>query len=289
MSSTATGTITAPDVALDRPSASTGVLADATPQPRRRWRLARHSLVLAKRSLINTRQTPEALIDVTVQPAIFLVLFTYVFGGAIAHGSQHAYLQYLLPGILGQSIAMAGVAIGVNLNNDVTKGIFDRFRSLPISRAVPLIGTVLADVVRYVILFVITIAFGYLLGFRASTGVLDVAAAGLLSIAFALCLCWASVWLGMVSRTPGAVQGIMILVILPLSFASNTFVPVDTLPGWMQTFVSFNPLSHLIAADRGLLTGGAVATHVLYTLLWMGILLVVFVPLALRAYRRRVV
>jgi oleandomycin transport system permease protein len=266
-----------------------GALAAAKPQPRRRWRLLRHSLVLAKRSLINTRQTPEALIDVTVQPAIFLVLFTYVFGGAIAHGSQHAYLQYLLPGILGQSIAMAGVAIGVNLNNDVSKGIFDRFRSLPISRSVPLIGTVLADVVRYVILFAITIGFGYVLGFRAQTGVLSVLAAGLLSIGFALCLCWASVWLGMISRTPGAVQGIMILAVLPMSFASNTFVQTSTLPGWMQTFVHFNPLTHLVGATRHLLLGGSATTDVLWTFLWMAILLAVFVPLALRAYRRRMV
>ena len=277
-------------VTIPRPgaAAATGAMADEH-APRRRWRLVRHSLVLAKRSLINTIRTPEALIDVTLQPAIFLLLFTYVFGGAISHGSQHDYLQFLLPGILGQSIALAGVAIGVNLNNDVTKGIFDRFRSLPIPRGAPLIGTVLADVVRYVILFAVTIGFGYVLGFRAHAGVASVLAAGLLSIAFALCLCWASVWLGMVSRTPGAVQGIMMLILLPLSFASNTFVPVDTLPGWMQTFVDYNPLTHLIAADRALLLGGSAGTDVLWTLLWMGILLVAFVPLALRAYKRRVV
>ncbi len=257
------------------------------PPARPRWRLVRHSLVLAKRSLINTLKTPEALIDVTIQPAIFLLLFTYVFGGAISGGSQHDYLQFLLPGILGQTIAMAGVAIGVNLNNDVTKGIFDRFRSLPISRAAPLVGTVLADVVRYVILFVITIAFGYLIGFRAQTGVLSVAAAGLLSIGFALCMCWASVWVGMVARSPGAVQGILVLVILPLSFGSNAFVPADTMPGWLQAFVDVNPLTHLVGAVRGLLVGGPVATHLLWTFVWMGILLVVFVPLALRAYRRR--
>src|ERR1044072_4668375 len=178
-------------------------LAAATPRPaRRRWRFARHSLVLAKRSLVNTLKTPEALVDVTLQPAVFLLLFTYVFGGAIAGGSQHDSLQFLLPGILGQTIAMAGVAIGINLNNDVTKGIFDRFRSLPISRAAPLVGTVLADVVRYVILFAITLGFGYVLGFRASTGVLSVAAARLLSIAFALFLCWWSVGRGILRGSP---------------------------------------------------------------------------------------
>jgi oleandomycin transport system permease protein len=260
----------------------------ATARPARRWRLLRHSLVLAKRGVINTIRTPEALIDVTLQPIIFLLMFTYIFGGAISHGSQHAYLEFLLPGILGQTIAMGGIAIGVNLNNDVTKGIFDRFRSLPIGRSVPLVGAVLADVVRYVILCVVTLGFGYVLGFRAHTSALDVLAACLLATGFALCLCWASVFVGMIARTSGSVQGIMTLIVLPLSFASNTFVPTRTMPGWLQSFVKVNPLTDLVDAVRGLLLGGPVASHVLWSLVWMGILLIVFVPLALRAYRRRV-
>ncbi len=263
-------------------------LGISTNQPRRRWRFARHSLVLAKRGLINTLRTPEALIDVTLQPIIFLLMFTYIFGGAIAHGSQHAYLEFLLPGILGQTIAMGGIAIGVNLNNDVAKGIFDRFRSLPIARSAPLVGAVLADVARYTILCVVTLGFGYVLGFRAHTSAIDVVAACVLAIGFALCLCWASVFVGMIARTPGAVQGIMTLIVLPLSFGSNTFVPTATMPGWLQSFVKVNPLTQLVGAVRGLLLGGPVASHVLWTLVWMGILLVVFVPLALRAYRRRV-
>jgi oleandomycin transport system permease protein len=233
-------------------------------------------------------RTPEALIDVTLQPIIFLLMFTYIFGGAIAHGSQHSYLEFLLPGILGQTIAMGGIAIGVNLNNDVTKGIFDRFRSLPIARSAPLIGAVMADVIRYAILCVFTLGFGYVLGFRVHTSVIDVAAACLLAVGFALCLCWASVFVGMIARTAGSVQGIMTLIVLPLSFGSNTFVPTNTMPSWLQSFVKVNPLTHLVGAVRGLLLGGPVASDILWTLLWMAILLVVFVPLALRAYRRRV-
>jgi oleandomycin transport system permease protein len=265
-----------------------GVLPVIARTPRRRWPLLRHSLVLAKRGLINIVRTPEALIDVTLQPIIFLLMFTYIFGGAISHGSTHDYLQFLLPGILGQTIAMGGIAIGVNLNNDITKGIFDRFRSLPIARSAPLVGAVLADVVRYTILCVVTLGFGYALGFRAHTGVLEVLAACGLSVAFALCLSWASVFVGMIARTSGSVQGIMTLIVLPLSFGSNTFVPTKTMPGWVQSFVHVNPLTHLVAAVRGLLLGGPVGTDVLWTLGWMGVLLAVFVPLALRAYRRRV-
>jgi oleandomycin transport system permease protein len=274
---------------LEASTTVAGVIPLATPSTRpRRWPLLRHSLVLAKRGLINILRTPEALIDVTLQPIIFLLMFTYIFGGAIAHGSPHAYLEFLLPGILGQTIAMGGIAIGVNLNNDVTKGIFDRFRSLPIARSAPLVGAVLADVVRYFILCVVTLGFGYVLGFRAHTSMLDVMAACLLATGFALCLSWASVFVGMIARTSGSVQGIMTLIVLPLSFGSNTFVPTATMPGWLQAFVKVNPLTHLVGAVRGLLLGGPVASHVLWTLVWMGGLLVVFVPLALRAYRRRV-
>jgi oleandomycin transport system permease protein len=250
-------------------------------------RLVRHSAALAKRNLIGVTRNPEALLDVTLQPIVFIALFTFTFGGAIAHGSQHDYLQFLLPGLLAQTIAFGGVAIGVNLSSDIEKGVFDRFRSLPIMRAAPLIGSVMADVVRYVLICVITLGFGYVLGFRASTSVPEVLAAILLAIGFAMCLSWISVWVGMLARTPGAVQGILMLALFPLTFGSVTFVPADTLPGWLQTFTEVNPLTHLIGALRGLITGGPAANDVLWTLGWMGALLAVFVPLALRAYSRR--
>ena len=148
-------------------------------------------------------------------------------------------------------------------------------------------GAVLGDIVRYVLLCVVCIGFGYVLGFRATTGPVEVLAACLLVMTFALCLSWVSVFVGMMARTPGAVQGIVFLVMFPLTFASSSFVPVDTLPGWLQSFTDVNPFTHLVGALRGLMIGGPVQAHLLWTLLWMGILLVVFVPLALRAYRRR--
>jgi oleandomycin transport system permease protein len=247
----------------------------------------RHVLALAQRSLIKTWRTPEALIDVTVQPVIFLALFTYIFGGAIAGGSTASYLQFLLPGLLGQSIAMAGVALGQNLNADIEKGVFDRFRSLPIARSAPLVGAVVADLARYLTLCIITLGFGYLLGFRFETNPAAAVAAVGLAIAFALCFCWISVFVGMKARTPGAVQGIMFLLVLPLSFASNTYVQTGTMPGWLQAFVKVNPLSHLVSTMRGLMTGGPVATDLMWTLGWMAVLLAVFFPLAMRGYRRR--
>jgi oleandomycin transport system permease protein len=264
-------------------------LTDAAPPGRtKRNALIRHSVALAKRSLIKTWRTPEALIDVTLQPVIFLLLFTYVFGGAIAgSGQQHAYLQYLLPGILAQTIAMGATAIGVNLNTDISKGVFDRFRSLPIARSAPLIGAVAADVARYAIVAFVTLGMGMIMGFRIHTNPFAALAGCLLAVAFALSLSWVSVYIGMIARTPGAVQGIMILVVLPLSFGSNTFVKSTTLPGWLQAFVKVNPITQLASTVRGLYIGGPVADHLLWTFVWMAGLVVVFMPLAMRAYRRK--
>lgn len=249
--------------------------------------LARHSLALARRSLIKTVRTPEALIDVTVQPVIFLLIFTYLFGGAIAGGDRHAYLQFLLPGMLAQSLAMGGIALGQNLNADIDKGVFDRFRSLPVARSAPLVGAVAADFVRYLSVCVFILGFGAVMGFRVETGVVPAVAAVALSIAYGLCFCWISVWVGMMVRTPGAVQGVMFLLVFPLAFGSNVYVQTSTLPGWLQAFVQVNPITPLVDTIRGLLVGGPVAGHLTATLAWMAGLLVVFVPLALRAYSRR--
>jgi oleandomycin transport system permease protein len=260
----------------------------AMPAAPRRARYLRHAIVIAKRSLIKTWRTPEQLIDVTVQPIIFLLLFVYVFGGAISGGSRHEYLEFLLPGMLAQGVAMGSIALGQNLNTDIEKGVFDRFRSLPIGRLVPLLGAVSADFFRYLIMITIYVGFGYVMGFRITTDPASALAAVAIAIAFALCFAWVSVWVGMKARTSGSVQGIMFLLIFPLSFGSSTFVPIDSMPGWLQAFTNVNPITHLVGVVRGLMLGGPIASHLLWTLVWMAGLLAVFVPLALRAYKRRV-
>src|SRR5262249_22128566 len=166
--------------------------------------LVRHSLALAKRSLIKTWRTPEALIDVTLQPALFLVIFVYIFGGSVS-GSTQGYLQYLLPGILAQTIATGAISIGVNMNTDISKGIFDRFRSFPIPRSAPLLGAVLGDVVRYVIVTISTIGMGYIMGFRVLSNPFSAIAGCLLAVLFALCLSWLPVFVGMKVPPPLAV------------------------------------------------------------------------------------
>jgi oleandomycin transport system permease protein len=267
-------------------SAMTLTSTTVSAAPRKRFKV-KHAFVLARRNVVKMVRTPEQFIDVTLQPVIFLALFTYIFGGALAGGSQHSYLEFLLPGMLGQTIAMSSVAIGQNMNADIAKGVFDRFRSLPIGRAVPLIGAVLADLIRYAIVCVVTLAFGYLIGFRIATDPLKLLAALGLAVCFALSFAWVSVFVGMTVRTAGAVQGIMFLLIFPLSFGSNTFVRPATMPGWLQAFVNVNPLSHLVSAVRGLMLGGPVGSQVGWTLAWCAGLLIVFFPLALRGYIRR--
>ena len=250
--------------------------------------LLRHSLVLAKRSLIKTWRTPEALIDVTLQPIIFLLLFTYVFGGAIAHGSQHAATcSSCCPGCSARPSRWPASRSGPEPQRRHREG---RLRPVPSAADRPvgaLVGAVagrlrpLPDPVRRHP------------GLRLHHGLPGPhqrrsprSPRSRCRSAFALCFCWISVFVGMIARTPGAVQGIMFLIVLPLTFGSNTFVQTSTMPGWLQAFVKVNPITQLVSAVRGLMIGGPVATTCC-GLAWMAVLLVVFVPLALRAYRRR--
>ena len=246
----------------------------------------RHSATLAWRGVLKTVHSTEALLDVTLQPVIFLLLFVYVFGGAIA-GDTTTYLQYALPGVLVQTVVFASAGTGTGLADDLKSGIFDRFRSLPISRTAPLLGAIGADLVRYVTSGVIMLAFGFLLGFRTNAGVLAVLAALALVTVFAFALCWVFTALAMVLREPRSVQGLGALVILPLTFGSNVFVPAATLPGWLQAFVAVNPVSKVADAVRGLLGGGPVAGPVTATLVAAAVLVGVFGPLAVVLYRRR--
>lgn len=246
----------------------------------------RHSWTLAGRAVKKMLRHPEQFFDVTLQPALFLVIFVYVLGGASA-GSTHDYLQYVLPGIMIQTVLFSTVSIGVNLNTDVKEGVFDRFRSLPIARSAPLIGAVIAEGLRYSLTIVMTLAIGFLMGYRTSTGFLSIVAAYGLTLVFAWCLCWVAIWLGMVAREAGSVQGFGFMAMFPLTFGSSMFASADTMPGWLRAWVNINPVTHLTDAVRGLLTGGPVAQDALVSLGTCGLILAVFAPLAVRAYRRK--
>jgi len=256
------------------------------PSHRKAFPLIRHSVALAGRSIVLIRRNPEALIDVTLTPIIFLLLFVYLFGGAIA-GDRAAYLQFVLPAVLVQTLVFSAMLIGVNLNTDITKGVFDRFRSLPIPRSAPLVGAVLGDLVRYVVCITICMTAGYAIGFRIQTNVVWALGGIAVAVGFVLCLCWISVLLGLVLRTPQSVQGVTFLLIFPLTFGSDFFVAANTLPGFLQGWVAINPLTHVVGTVRGLMLGGPILWPFVQTVAWGAALLVIFAPLAVRRYRRR--
>jgi oleandomycin transport system permease protein len=247
----------------------------------------RNSFTLTWRSVLKIRTNMEDLFGLSLQPIMYLVLFTYVFGGAIS-GGTHQYLQFSLPGILVLTVVFATLGTGLMLNQDITTGVFDRFRSLPIARWAPLAGAVLGDMVRYVISVAVTLGFGMILGFRITTSPLAATAGCLLLLLFALAMCWFSALIGLLVKSPQGVQLFGFLGMFPLVFGSSLLVPVATMPGWLQAFAKVNPITHLTEAERALLTGtGPVAGPVINSLLWALGIFVVFAPLAVRAYRRR--
>jgi oleandomycin transport system permease protein len=257
----------------------------STPATPRSFGWARHSAVLARRSLAKTGRNPGAVLNSVVTPAMFLVLFVYLFGGSVA-GSTADYLQYLFPGILVMGAGLAGMlSTGTNINLDLKNGVTDRFRSLPISRLAPLLGSVLADLVRYVVAVTVLFGLGLLLGFRA--GLVESLAAAALAILFGFCLSWVTVYLGVLVRDAQTVLAIGFIAFLPLQLGTSLAAPTDTLPGWLRAWAEVNPVTHVMDACRALLTGTPVGGTVTNTLIWCAVLFGVFCPLAVHAYRRQ--
>jgi oleandomycin transport system permease protein len=261
----------------------------AIPRPGRvgAGRALANALTLAWRNVTQLKHSPEKLLDVTLMPIVFVALFLYVFGGAVA-GSTHAYLELLLPGLVAQMAMFATMGLGTALAEDIQKGVFDRFRSLPIARSAPLIGAVLGDTVRFCVVMGVLTGFGSVLGFRFHTGVVPVLAAFALAYVFYLAVCWVSVLIGLVAPGPETVQGISFIFMMPLVFGSSILMPsTATMPGWLQGWVRVNPVTHLADAVRGLTVGGPVASHVLYALAWAAAIVAVSFPSAMWLYRRR--
>jgi ABC-2 type transport system permease protein len=245
-----------------------------------------NSLTMAHRGLIRMKRTPEQLFDVTIQPILFTVMFAYLFGGAIA-GNVANYLPLIIPGILIQTVITTSVVTGVQLREDMEKGVFNRFKSLPIARISPLAGALLADTIRYGIATVLTFSMGYIMGYRPGAGLLGVIAGGLLTILFAWCISWIFAFFGVIARTAASVQGISLLVLFPLTFLSNAFVPVNTLPDWLRWFANINPLSHLIAAVRDLANHGVIGNDFWLSLVGAIVVVAIFAPLTVKAYMRK--
>ncbi len=246
----------------------------------------KNSLTMAYRGILKIRRTPEQLFDVTLQPIIFTLMFTYIFGGAIS-GDVQSYLPVIIPGILVQTVITTSIVTGVQLREDMDKGVFDRFKSLPIARIAPLAGALLADTIRYTIATVLTFSMGYIMGYRPEGGLGFVVLAGLLVIVCAWAISWIFAFFGVIARTASSVQGISMLVLFPLTFLSNAFVPAETLPNFLQWFVKINPISHLVTAVRELTNNGTVGWDLSASLIGAAVIVAIFAPITVRAYMRR--
>jgi ABC-2 type transport system permease protein len=244
------------------------------------------SLAMAWRATKKMRRNPEQFFDVTLQPLLFTAMFAYIFGGAIS-GSVENYLPIIIPGILAQTALTACMATGIQLREDMDKGVFDRFKSLPIARIAPLAGPAIADLLRYATAATLTILTGVLMGYRPGGGVVGVLAGWLLTIIAGWSLAWIFTWLGTVARSAQAVQGISMMIMFPLTFLSNAFVPAETLPDWLQRFVDVNPVSHVVTAVRDLLNEGQLTAQVGWALVGCAVVVAVFLPLSVRSYSRK--
>jgi ABC-2 type transport system permease protein len=274
--------MTAPRPAIDEPIGSALFTGARPPRPN----ALSASLTFGWRALLKIKHVPEQLADVIFIPILFTLMFTYLFGGALA-GSTRSYLQFLLPGTLVMTLLLVSVYTGVGLNTDITKGIFDRFRSMPIWRPAALVGALLGDAARNTLAAAIVIALGLVMGFRPDGGVAGVLLAVTLLLVFSFSLAWVWTALALVLRTPSSVSNVSLLLVFPLTFASNVFVQPRTLPGWLRTFVDANPISHLVTAERGLMHGSATAGQVGWVLLASAVLLAVFAPLTMHLYRAK--
>ncbi|CAM5687996.1 ABC transporter permease [Streptomyces californicus] len=244
------------------------------------------SLTFGWRAMLKIKHVPEQLFDVTAFPIMLVLMYTYLFGGALA-GSTEEYIQFLLPGIMVMSVVMITMYTGVAVNTDIAKGVFDRFRTLPIWRPAPMVGYLLGDVLRDLLASFVMLTVGMIIGFRPDGGVLGVLAGIALLVVFSFAFSWIWTMFGLMLRSEKSVMGVSMMVIFPLTFLSNVFVDPKTMPGWLQAFVNNSPVTHLATAVRELMAGEWPAADIAWTLGWAGVFLVVFGVVTMRLYNRK--
>jgi ABC-2 type transport system permease protein len=260
--------------------------AATTPAPPPSLRWAVHdALVVMQRNLTTYTRIPQLLVFSTIQPVMFVLLFRYVFGGAIATPGLD-YVQYLMPGIFVQTVVFGSTQTGVGLAEDLSKGLIDRFRSLPMARSAVLAGRTLSDALRNLFVMLLMLAVGTLIGFRIQTNVLAAIAAIGLGVLFGFAFSWISATIGMAVGNVETAQVAGFIWVFPLVFASSAFVPVETMPAWLQAFAEVQPITLTVNAMRGLFLGGPTGSYVLGSLAWCAGILAVFMPMAVRRYRR---
>ncbi|MEV7195070.1 ABC transporter permease [Streptomyces sp. NPDC093510] len=243
-------------------------------------------LTFGWRAILKIKHVPEQLFDVTAFPIMMVLMYTYLFGGALA-GSPSEYIQYLLPGILVMSVVMITMYTGVSVNTDIEKGVFDRFRTLPIWRPSVMVGYLLGDALRYAIASVVILTVGLVMGYRPDGGFVGVVAGIAVLLVFSFAFSWIWTMFGLLLRTEKSVMGVSMMVIFPLTFLSDIFVKPETMPGWLQAFVNNNPITHCSSAVRALMDGTSPTTELAWTLGWALLLVAVFGPVTMRLYNRK--
>ena len=250
------------------------------------------TLVMVERNLIRYRRVPQLLVFSSIQPVMFLLLFTYVFGGAIKTGAGNSYIQYLLPGILAQTAVFGAIQTGIGLAEDLTKGIIDRFKSLPMARSAVLAGRTLADMMRNVFVILLMFGVGHLIGFRLQGSWTDAITAFALILLFGFAFSWISATIGLAVKSSETAQVAGFIWVFPLVFASSIFVPIESMPNWLQAFTKWNPVTITVNAVRALtlhnVSDADTARYLWEALGWIALILIVFMPLAVRLYRRAV-
>ena len=254
---------------------------------KRLTKACRDTLTFAKRSILKIYHNPEKLFDVTFTPVLFTLMFAYLFGGAIA-GDMKNYLPTLIPGILVQSLLTATSATGVQMREDIEKGVFDRFKSLPIARIAPLAGPLVADLVRYLLCTGFVIVTGLILGWHIGGSFVAVILAIILAVFFSWSISWIFAFIGQVITSSAAITGISMTVMMLLTFLSNALIPVKTLPKFLQAFVNLNPVSHFVTALRDLLNNGAIYSNFWLLLGLSLVIVVIFAPLTTIKYSKTI-
>ncbi|WP_128433985.1 ABC transporter permease [Streptomyces cyaneus] len=244
------------------------------------------SMTFGWRAILKIKHVPEQLFDVTAFPIMMVLMYTYLFGGALA-GSPKEYIQFLLPGILVMSVVMITMYTGVSVNTDIEKGVFDRFRSLPIWRPSTMVGYLLGDALRYTIASVVMLTVGMIIGYRPDGGVAGVVTGVALLVVFSFAFSWVWTMFGLLLRSEKSVMGVSMMVLFPLTFLSNIFVDPKTMPGWLQAFVNNSPITHLSSAVRELMAGDWPADEIAWSLGWAGLSVLVFGPITMRLYNRK--
>jgi ABC transporter DrrB family efflux protein len=251
--------------------------------------VVRDTLEITRRNLIAYMRVPQLLIFSTVQPVIFVLLFRYAFGGAVKlPGFQYPYVDYLMPGIFVQTVVFGSIATAIGMATDLKSGLTERFRALPMSRSAVMAGRTLADLQRNVFVVILMMAVGFAVGWRVHTSVAGLVGGGLLVLLFGYAMSWVFAAVGLAVGDPESAQAASFPVLAPLVFASGAFVPVITMPGWLQAFANHQPVSAAATAVRALTAGGPTATVVWHSIAWDLGILIVFAPLTVRLYRRAV-